>query len=62
MGDPVINTSNVGLAYYIGINGLEQDKPYPAVRRQINIRSKYVDLDIVRVSLINSFFRYQSPS
>ncbi len=40
MGDPAINTSYVGLAYDIGVNGLEQDKPYPAVRRQINIRSK----------------------
>ncbi len=29
MGDPAINTSYVGLAYYIGVNGLEQDKPYP---------------------------------
>ncbi len=28
MGDPAINTSYVGLAYDIGINGLEQDKPY----------------------------------
>ncbi len=42
MGDPAINTSYVGLAYDIGVNGLEQDKPYPAVRRQINIRSKWI--------------------
>ncbi len=40
MSDPAINTSYVGLAYDIGVNGLEQDKPYPAVRRHINIRSK----------------------
>ncbi len=40
MGDPAINISYLGLAYDIGVNGLEQDKPYPAVRRQINIRSK----------------------
>ncbi len=42
MGDPAINTSYVGLAYDIGVNGLEQDKPYPAVRRHINIRSKWI--------------------
>ncbi len=40
MGDPAMTNSYMGLAYDIRGKWAEQDKPYPAVRRQINIRSK----------------------
>ncbi len=43
MGDPAITYSNVGLAYDIERNGVE-DKAYPAVRRYFNIGSELTKL------------------
>ncbi len=50
MGDPSMTNSYMGLAYDIERNGLE-DKAYPAVRRDVDIRSELNDVASIHVSV-----------